>query len=72
MTKATIQSDGWKIAARQIASSRAGKAIIRSVKRISMAPIQPWKNPAVSPTTVPITSAIPFAATPMTRDVRAP
>ncbi len=43
ITMATIQSEGWKIAARQIASRSAGKAIIRSVKRMSTAPIQPRK-----------------------------
>ena len=43
MTSATIQRLGWKIAASTMASSSAGKAIIRSVKRISTVPIQPRK-----------------------------
>ncbi len=72
MTRATIHSDGWKMAARQIASKSAGKAIIRSVKRIRTAPIQPRKKPAVMPTSVPINRARPFATTPMTSEVCAP
>ena len=43
ITMATIQRLGWNTAARQMASSRAGKAIIRSVKRISAPPTQPRK-----------------------------
>ena len=42
ITIATIHSEGVKIAASTMASSSAGKAIIRSVKRISRAPSQPW------------------------------
>jgi tRNA-dihydrouridine synthase B len=61
-----------QIAARQIASRSAGKAIIRSVKRIRMPPIQPRKNPAVMPTSVPMTSASPLATTPMISEVCAP
>ena len=34
---------GWKIAARQIARSSAGNAVIRSVNRISTDPVQPRK-----------------------------
>ena len=41
MTSATISRLGWKIAASTIASSSAGNAIMRSVKRISTAPAQP-------------------------------
>ncbi len=43
ITSATIHRLGRKIAASTIASSSAGNAIIRSVKRISTAPIQPRK-----------------------------
>ena len=72
ITNATIHSEGWKIAARQIASSSAGKAIIRSVKRISTAPTQPLRQPAVTPTAVPIRIDSPFATTPMISEVCAP
>jgi len=41
ITRATIRSDGLKIAASAIASSSAGNAIIRSVKRMIAAPVQP-------------------------------
>ena len=44
MTRATIHRLGWKIAASAIASSSAGNAIIRSVKRISALPIQPRED----------------------------
>ena len=43
ITIATIHSEGEKMAARQIARSKAGNAIIRSVKRISTEPITPRK-----------------------------
>ncbi|CRO75047.1 hypothetical protein PAERUG_P18_London_17_VIM_2_04_10_01612 [Pseudomonas aeruginosa] len=72
ITSATIHTLGWKIAASAIASSSAGKAIIRSVKRISTLPSQPRTKPAVSPTRVPISTARPLATRPMKSEVRAP
>ena len=72
ITIATIHRLGDSTAARQIARSSAGNAIIRSVKRIRTAPIQPRKKPAVTPTRVPMISATPLATMPMIRDVRAP
>ena len=72
MTSATIHSDGWKIAASTIASSSAGKAIIRSVKRIITAPSQPPTKPATTPKKVPISTAAPLATTPMISEVWAP
>ena len=72
MTSATIHRLGWKIAASTMASSSAGKAIIRSVKPMSAAPTQPRKNPAVTPTSAPISTAAPLATIPITSEVRAP
>ena len=72
MTMATIQSDGRKIAASAMASSRAGKAIIRSVARMMIVPVQPRRYPARMPSVVPVMTATPFAAMPMMREVRAP
>jgi len=72
MTSATIQRLGRKIAASTIARSSAGKAAMRSVKRISTAPIAPPKKPAVTPIKAPMATATPLATIPMTRDVRAP
>jgi hypothetical protein len=37
-----------------------------------MLPVQPRRNPAVSPTSVPISTAMPLATRPMNNDVRAP
>ena len=72
MTSATIHRLGRKIAASTMARSSAGNAIIRSVKRISAPPTKPRKNPAVTPTSAPIITAMPLATMPMTSDVRAP
>ena len=41
ITRATIQRLGEKIAARAIASSSAGKAIMRSVKRLMIVAVSP-------------------------------
>ncbi len=72
MTSATISREGLKMAASTIASSNAGKAIMRSVMRIRTPPIQPPKYPAVIPTVAPSTMAMPLASTPMMRDVWVP
>ena len=69
---ATIQRLGRNSAASTMARSSAGKAIIRSVKRISTVAMKPRKNPAVTPTSAPMATASPLATMPMTRDVRAP
>ena len=57
MTSATIHRLGRKSAASTMARSSAGNATIRSVKRISAAPMKPRKNPAVMPTSAPIATA---------------
>ena len=72
MTIATIQRLGWNIAASTMARSSAGNAAIRSVKRISTAPINPPKKPAVMPISAPIATATPLATMPMISEVRAP
>ncbi len=43
ITSATIHRLGLNVAARTMASSNAGKAIIKSVKRINTAPTSPRK-----------------------------
>ena len=43
MTSATIQTDRSRIAASAMASSSAGMAIIRSVKRMMAFPARPWR-----------------------------
>ena len=45
----TIQRLGWKSAASTIARRNAGKAVIRSVKRMSTLPTTPAKKSAVTP-----------------------
>jgi hypothetical protein len=72
ITSATIQRLGWNRAASTMARSSAGKAIIRSVKRMSTVAAQPRKKPATMPTSAPMNTAMPLATMPMTSDVRAP
>ena len=72
MTSATIHRLGWNSAASTMASSSAGNAIIRSVKRMSTPPTMPPKKPAVIPTRAPIATAMPLATTPTMSEVRAP
>ena len=72
MTSATIHRLGWKIAASTMASSSAGNAIIRSVKRMRIAPTQPRKIAGGDADQRPDRTAMPLATIPMTSEVRAP
>ena len=72
MTRMMLRIDGPSTAARTIASGRKGMTRNHSVIRMSTLPTQPPKNPAVIPTTEPITIARMVAARPTRRLMRDP
>ena len=67
-----IQRLGFRMATSAMASSRVGKAIMMSVKRMSSVSTQPPKKPASAPTRVPMATASKLASTPTIRLTRAP